>query len=150
MTVRSDINVRRTDEFNHFFRTNEAVVEDHLRLHSDFLRQSLQIRAIVIAFTAENVRMGSACDHVDDILVLRQDVRQCLNNVFNSLIRREQAEGEEYRFSFHTKAFFVEVRIQEWQVGNAMRHHVDLAAGHFEYFLQELGRQLAHDDEAVR
>ena len=30
-----------------------------------------------------------------------------------------------------------------------MRHHVDLAAGHLKDFLQELGRQLAHDDEPV-
>ena len=31
-----------------------------------------------------------------------------------------------------------------------MRHHVDLAARHLEDFLQELGRQLAHDNESVR
>ena len=30
-----------------------------------------------------------------------------------------------------------------------MRHHVDLAARHLEDFLQELGRELAHDNEAV-
>ena len=31
-----------------------------------------------------------------------------------------------------------------------MRNHIDLAARHFENFLQELRRQLAHDDEAIR
>ena len=30
-----------------------------------------------------------------------------------------------------------------------MRNHVDLAAGHFEDFLQELRRELAHDNEAI-
>ncbi len=30
-----------------------------------------------------------------------------------------------------------------------MRNHIDLAARHFEYFLQKLGRQLAHHDQAI-
>ena len=94
MAVRSDIDVRRANELNHLLGTDKAVVEDHLRFHADFLRQSLQVRAIVIAFAAENVRMGRACDDVDDILVLRQNVGQRLNHIFDSLVRREQAERE--------------------------------------------------------
>ena len=31
-----------------------------------------------------------------------------------------------------------------------MRNHVDLAAGNLEDFLQELGRELAHDDKSIR
>ena len=94
--------------------------------------------------------MGRARDDVSNILVFGQNLRQSLNYIFDSLIRREQAESEQDRFSLNTKAVFVEIGIQEWQVWNSMRHHVDLATRHLEDFLQELGRQLAHDNEAVR
>ena len=94
--------------------------------------------------------MGRARDDIYHILVLGQNLRQRLNHVFDSLVRREQAERKEYRFSFHAEAILVEIGIQKWQVRNAVRNHVDLAARHFEDFLQELGRQLAHHDQAIR
>ncbi len=103
-----------------------------------------------VALTTKDVRMGRARNHVDHILVPGQNLRQCLDDVFDSLIRREQPEGEKYCFSFHVKPVFIEIGIQKWQIGNAMRNHVDLAARYFEYFLQELGRQLAHHDETIR
>src|ERR1035437_4284416 len=100
--------------------------------------------------SAENVGMSRACDHVDDIFVLRQNVRQRLNHVFDSLIRRQQAEREQHRFSFHAEAVLIEIGIQKRQVGHAMRNHVDLAAGYFEDLLQQLGGQLAHHDKTIR
>jgi hypothetical protein len=36
--------------------------------------------------------VGRTRGHVDDILVLRQDLRQGLDYVFDSFIRREQTE----------------------------------------------------------
>ena len=93
--------------------------------------------------------MGRSRDDVGNILVPGQNLRQRLNYVFDSLIRREQAERKKNRLPFHSKAVLIEIRIQKWQVWNSMRHHVDLAARHLKDFLQELGRQLAHDNEAV-
>jgi len=58
--------------------------------------------------------------------------------VFDALIRREQAESEQNRFPFHTEPVFEKIWIQEWEVRNAMRDHVDLAAGTFKDLLQEL------------
>ena len=113
-------------------------MEDYIRLNSDFLGQSLQIGSIPITLAAENMWMGRACDYVNHILVLRQDLRQRLNHVFDSLIRGKQAERKQYCFSFHVKTVLVEVGIQEWQIGNAVWNHVDLAARHFEDFLKEL------------
>ena len=72
--------------------------------------------------------MGRARDDVDNILVLGQNLRQRLNYVFDSLVRREQAEREQNRFPFHAEAVFIEIGIQERQVRNAVRNHVDLAA----------------------
>ena len=93
--------------------------------------------------------MGRARDDVDHILVFRQNVRQRLNHVFDSLIRREQAERKQDGFPFYVEAIFVEIRIEEWHVGNAVRNHIDLVARHFENFLQKLGRQLAHYDQTI-
>ena len=149
VAIGSDVDVGGANELRHLLRTDEAVVEDHLRFHSHFLRQSLQAGSILVALATENVRMGRARDHVDHVLVFRQNLRHGLNDVFDSLVRREQAEGEQHRFAFHAEAVLVEIGIEKGQVGNAVRNHVDLAAGHLEDFLQELGRELAHDDEAV-
>ena len=124
-------------------------MEDHVRFHSYFFRQGLQTGAILVSLAAENMRVGCARDDVHNILVLRQNLGQRLNYVFNSLIRREQSECKQDGLAFHAKTVFVEIRVEKRHVRNAMRHHVDLAARHFEYLLQELGRELAHHDKAV-
>src|SRR5271167_3223024 len=139
MAIRSDVNVGGANEFNHLLRTDEAVVKDHSRFHSYFLGQSLQTGSILVPLATEDVRMGGSCDDVSDILVFGQNLRQSLDYVFDSLVRREQAEREQNRFTFHAKAVLVEIGIQERQVGNAVRHHIDLAARYLEDFLQELG-----------
>ena len=89
MTVWRDVDVRRADEFDHFLRADKAVVEDDVRIHADVLRQVVQVRSILVAFTTQNVRVSRARDHVDHVLMLRQDVGQCLNNVFDSFIGRQ-------------------------------------------------------------
>src|ERR1700757_4605334 len=149
MAIGSDVNVGGANELNHLLGTNEAVVEDHLRFHSHFLRQCLQTGSIIVAIATQDVRMSRPCDDVHNVLMLGENLGQSLNYVFDSLVRREQAEREQNRFPFYTKAVLVEIRIQERQVWNSMWHHVDFAARHLEDFLQELGRQLAHDDEPV-
>ncbi len=93
--------------------------------------------------------MGRTRHQVHHVFVFRQDLRHGLNYVFDALIRREQSEGEQHRFPFDAETVLIEIGIEKGQVGNAVRDHVDLAARHLEDFLQELGRKLAHDNEAV-
>jgi hypothetical protein len=50
--------------------------------------------------------MGRARHDVSNILMFGQNLRQRLNDVFDSLVWREQAEGEQYCFPFHAKAVF--------------------------------------------
>ncbi len=86
MPVRRDVNVGCTNELDHLFRADEAIVEYHLRFHSHVLGQSLQTGSILVPLAAEDVRMGRACDDVGHILVFGQNLRQCLNYVFDSLV----------------------------------------------------------------
>ena len=65
----------------------------------------------LLAIAAKNMRMGGSGNDVNNIFMFGQNLRQSLDNVFNSLIRREQTEGEQYCFSFHAKLIFVKVRI---------------------------------------
>src|SRR6266496_3754311 len=139
MAIRSNIDVCCADKCNHLLWTYEAVMEDHVRLHSDFPCQCLQVRSIAIALAAENVWMGRPCDYVNHVLVLRQDLRQGLNHIFDSLVWRKQTEREQDGLPLHAKAVLVEIRIEEWQIRDAMRNHVDLAGGHLKDFLQKLG-----------
>src|ERR1700677_2277262 len=120
MPVRSDVNVRGADEFDHLLGTDEAVVEDHLRFHSDFLRQGLQTGSVRVPLPTQNVRMGRTRDDVSDILVFGQYLRQRLNYVFDSLVWRQQAERKQYGFPFHAKAVLVEIRIQKRQIWDPM------------------------------
>ena len=149
MTVRGYVNVCGADELHHLLGTDEAIVEKHARLHSHFFRERLQVLAILIPFASENVRVSRARHDVNDILVFRQDLRHRFDHVLDSLVRGEQAEGEENRLSLHTEPVLIEIRINERQVGNSVGNHVDLAAGNFEDFLQELRRELAHHDQPV-
>ncbi len=73
---------------------SEPVVEENVRLHSHLLRQRLQVKSILLTLPAEDVRVGRPRDYVCDILVLGQNLRKRLNNVLDSLVRREQAEGK--------------------------------------------------------
>ena len=84
--VRRDVNVGGTNELDHLFRADEAVVEDHLRFDSHVLGQSLQTGSILVPLATEDVRMGRACNDVGHILVFRQNLGQCLNYVFDSLV----------------------------------------------------------------
>ena len=104
---------------------------------------------ILITFASQNVRVRRSRHDVRDVLMFRQDVRQRLDYVFNPLVRREQPEGKQYSFPFHAKAVLIEIGIQKWQVGNAVRNHVNLAARHLEDFLQELRREFAHHNQTV-
>ena len=81
--------------------------------------------AIPITLSPENVRMGCTSDDVNNILVFRQNLRQRLNNVLNSLVRRQQSEGEEHRFAFHSEQIFEVSGIDKSYVGDAMRDQVD-------------------------
>ena len=86
MPVGRDVNVGGTNKLDHLFRADEAIVEYHLRFHSYFLRQGLQTGSILIPLATQNVRMSRSRDNVRDILVLGQNLRQCLNYVFDSLV----------------------------------------------------------------
>ena len=149
VAIRCDVYVRRTNELDHLLRANEAIVKDHIRFDPRFLRQPLQVRAIFITLTTQDVWVGRACNDVHDVLVSRQYLWKGLNNVFDALVGREQTEREQYSLPFYIKAVFVEIGIEKWQVRNAVRNHVNLAARHFEDLLQELGGELTHHDEAV-
>ena len=138
MAIGSDVDVGGADELRHFLRADKAVVEDHLRFHSHFLGQGLQAGSIFVALAAQDMRMGRARHQVHHVFVFRQDLRHGLNYVFNALVRREQAEGEQHRFAFDAEAVLVEIGIEKGQVGNAVRNQVDLAARHLEDFLQKL------------
>ena len=106
MAVGSDVNVGRANELEHFLWTDKAVVEDYLRFHTHFFCQRLQAGSIFISLATEDVRMGRTSDDVGHIVVFGKDLRQRLNYVFNSFIRREQTEGEQNCLPFHAEPVF--------------------------------------------
>ena len=149
MPVRSDVNIRRTNELRHFFRANKAVVENHLLFHSHLFRQGLQAGSVRVSFAAQNVRMRRARHHVHDMFVLRQNVGHRPYDALDAFVWRQQSERQQHRFAFHAKAVFIEIGIEKRQVRYAMRHHVNLLAGHLVDLLQKLRRELTHHNQTV-
>src|ERR1041385_6738145 len=139
MAIGSYVDVGGADELRHFLRWDKAVVENYLRFHSYPFRQGLQAGSIVIALAAQDMRMSRPGHEIDDVLVFRQNLRHGLNYIFDALVRRKQAEGEQHRFSFNAETVLVEIGIEEGKVRNAVWNHVDLAARDLKNFLQELG-----------
>src|SRR5208283_2586335 len=86
MFVWRDINIGCPDQFNQFSRANESVAKDYVVFDAQFLRQILQVGAVPITFTPQDVRMGHSGDHVNDIAVVSQNLWQGLDYVFDAFI----------------------------------------------------------------
>src|ERR1017187_8319799 len=117
--------------------------------NSEVLSEQLQRLPVFVSLALSNVRMGRARDDIRNIAVLRQNARQGLYDGFNSLIWREQAEGQQYRLAPNSEAVLVKIRIDKRQVGNSMRDDVNLCRRDLEDLLEKLRRVLAHLDKAV-
>jgi hypothetical protein len=105
---------------------DEAVVEDHLTLNPEFPGQGLQLIPVSISLARPDMRVSCACDDVDSVLVAGEDARQGLNHVLESLVGREQTEGEQYKLAPDGERIFVNLRLHKRQVGDAVRNQVDL------------------------
>ena len=124
-----EVKVGRADELLEFFEFDEAVVEDDVLLDLVLLGQPFQAEPVGFALLAHQVGMGGAQHDVNHVGKLRQDLRQRLEHVLDSLVRREQAEGEQHHPAFHAELVLVEVRIHERDVGMPCGMRSILAGG---------------------
>ena len=83
--------------------------------------------------------MGHAGDDIHHVRMLRQNRRQCPNHVLNSLVGRQQAEGEQNRLAFRAKLVFEIVGVHERQIRHAVRNHIDLSRRNRIHFAQQSG-----------
>src|ERR1035438_8066358 len=133
--VGCDVDIGRADELHHLLRTNESVMKYDVLSNPQVLSEQLQRLAVFISLALSYVRMGRPRDDIRNIAVLRQNARQGLYDCFNSLIWREQAEGQQYRFVSDSEAVLVKIRINKRQVGNPMRDDVNLCRRNLEDLL---------------
>src|SRR5665213_418714 len=96
MTIWRDVNIGRTHQRRHFQWAGEAVVENHFSLNSHISGQGLQLISVPVPLACSYVRMSGARDDVHSIAVPCDDAWQSLNHVLESLVGRQQAEGEQY------------------------------------------------------
>ena len=69
--------------------------------------------ALTVPLTATLVRMRGTDHDIDDVRVLRQDLRQRRDHVLDSLVGREQAEAQQHHLAFDAKEVLVEARVDE-------------------------------------
>src|ERR1700683_756347 len=96
------------------------------------------------------MRVGGACDDVDHVLVTGEDTRQGPNHALKSLVWRQQAKGEQYKLFCIGESIPGTLRLHEGQVGNAVRHQIDLFPRHSKYISQNTRRVLAHHNKTIR
>jgi len=76
----------------------------------------------------------------------RDDGGHRVDHIFDALVRREQAEGEEHGPAFDTE--LVLAGLGRRRVGDAVVDEVDFLRRCAVYLLEELGAVCAHDDDA--
>ena len=100
-----------------------------MRFHTELFREVLQGMPVFVAFAPQDMRVSYAGHHVNNIGVACQNLRQCFDNVFNSLVRRKQSEREQNFFPFGAESVLVKTRIGKRQIGDAVRNQIDLVRG---------------------
>ena len=80
----------------------------------------------------------------------RQNRGQRTNNVFNSLVWRQQSECEQDGLAFGAELVFEIVGIHERQIRHAVWNHINLSARNCIHFAKKLGREFAHHNQAIR
>ena len=148
--VGRNVEVRRADEFLQLLEFYEAVVENDALLDLVLFGQDFQAETIGLAALRQLVGMRRAQDDINDVREFRQNLRESVQDMLNSLVGRKQPEGEQHRPSFHAKLVLVIIGIHKRDVGNAMRNEVDLGGGRPVNILQHLASAFGHGHQPGR
>ena len=73
--------------------------------------------------------MCSAEDDVNYVGKFRDNLRQGIEHVLDSLVGREQAKRKKYYFAFYSKLILKVCGVDEIDVRNTMRDEIDLGPG---------------------
>src|ERR1700675_633220 len=115
-----DVNVSRADYLHQLFRALEPVAKNYVGLDSQVFGEVLQRSPVLVTVAPQDMRVGYAGDHVDDVFVARQDFGQGLDDVFYDLVGREQSKREQNVFAFGSEGIFIEIGVRESEVRDAM------------------------------
>ena len=94
--------------------------------------------------------MSRAGDDIRDIAVVGQDSRQSLDDGFNSLVWRQQAEGQQYELTPNSEPVLVKIWIHKRKVRDSMWDDVNSGRWNPVDLPQELRRVLTHHNQPVR
>lgn len=147
LEVGRDVDVRGGQVVGELALADEAVVEDHVRVHAEAARAALEHDAVRLAVVLLDVRVRRAQDHVDRVRVVPQDVRERVDDVLDALVRRQQAEGEDDRFALDAEQLLA--AWQERQAGDSVGDAIDAPLGHAVNLAQQRRGVITHDDDAL-
>ena len=69
--------------------------------------------------------MRGAQHDVHNVGKLRHHMRKSVEHMLNPLVRRKQAERQQHLPAAHAELVLVEIRGNEWYIGNAVRDEID-------------------------
>src|ERR1017187_124748 len=142
-----DVKVRGSDELLQILEFHEAVVEDDVLFDLVLLGKKFQTHPVGFAVLAQFVRMRGAQDNINNLWKFLQNIRQRIEHAFDALVRRKQAEGEQHHLSFYAELILEVGRVDEPDVGDAVRDQVDLGCRGVVNILQHSSSALNHDNQ---
>ena len=148
--VGRNVEVRRANELFQLLEFHEAVVENDVLLDLVLLGQDFQAETIGLTALRQLVGMRCAQDDINNVREFRQNLREGVQDILNSLVGRKQPEGEQHRPSFHAKLVLVIIGIDKRYVRNAMRNEIDLGGGRPVDVLQHLASAFGHGHQPGR
>ena len=113
LPIGRDVNIGRAHVLHKFFGAHKAIVQNQMGRNTKLRGQRLQLFAVALAFAPADMGMGDSGDDIDHIGMARQNRRQRPNDVFNSLVWREQAEGKQNGLAFGAKPVLEIVGVHE-------------------------------------
>ena len=93
--------------------------------------------------------MGHARDDVDHVGVPGKNRWQRPDDILNSLVWRQQSEGEQNGLAFGAKPVFEVVGVHELHIRHTVRDNIDFPARHRVHIAKHVGGHLGHDNEPV-
>ncbi len=119
------------------------------RGHATFHGQRLQFFPVPLTLPPPDVRMRRSGNDIHQVCVLCEDRRQRPDYVFDSLIRGQQAERKQNRFSFGAKLILEVIGIRERKIGHSMWNQIDLLSWHLVHIAQKAYGVFAHHNQTI-
>jgi hypothetical protein len=123
-------------------------VKDDVLPQTELVGTKLEAVPVGLAVPLLHVRVRGAQNNIGHVRVACDDGGERIDDVFDPLVRRQEAEGEKQSDPLDTETLLAGFAVR--QCGDPVRDEVDLVGGHPVHLAQEFAGTVTHHDHAAR